>query len=48
MSKEDGKVLQHIPHDKLGVPIMSLSKTKCLILASASEALYLDESGIKK
>ena len=27
---------------------MSLSKTKCLILTSNSEAIFLDEGGIKK
>lgn len=48
MQKDAGTVLQSIPHDKLSVPIMTLSKTKCLILSSINEAVFLDESGIKK
>ena len=48
MHKDQGNVLQSIPHDKLSVPIMSLSKTNCLILLNNSEAVFMDETGIKK
>lgn len=48
MQKEGGQVLQSITHDKLSAPIMSLSKTRCLILATNTEAYYIDEGGLKK
>ena len=49
MHKETGNVLQSVAHEKLAVPIMTLSKTKCLILENPSQATYFDETqGIKK
>lgn len=49
MDKESGKPIQIINNEKQGLtPIMSLSKTKCLILHTANEALFFDESGLHK
>jgi hypothetical protein len=60
MAKDSGAILQSISHEKLSkqligpknvldAPIMSMSKTKCLILESNNQAIYFDETqGIKK
>jgi hypothetical protein len=34
MSKESGAIIQSFSHEKLNVPIMAISKTRCLILES--------------
>ena len=42
-------VISLLYNKTLDIPIMALSKTKCLILASNTEAIYLDDqSGIRK
>lgn len=49
MSKESGNPIFSIPHDaKLNSPIMTMSKTKCLILLANDTASYFDEKGVAK
>ena len=49
MHKDSGNLLRSFAHDKLNFPIMTVSKTKCLILDSPSTAGYFDDSaGLNK
>jgi hypothetical protein len=49
MQKDTGNILRSFPHDKLNFPVMTVSKTKCLILDTPSTAVYFDEgAGINK
>ena len=53
LNKDTGSPLQILQHDKLSkpfiqeccldFPIMTLSKTKCLILESPNQATYFDD-----
>lgn len=49
MNKDSGNILRSFAHDKLNFPVMTLSKTKCMILDTPSTAVYFDDSqGINK
>jgi hypothetical protein len=49
LNKNTGSILQNIPHEKLTMPMITLSKNKCMILSGGNRGYFLDEQqGIKK